>query len=226
MKPATAMGHKNQHHQNIWSTSKVSITSDIEDEAVTPPGLGSKTHLVYAVVIYQGQLYTDLTGRFPVRSSKGNWYVMICYSYGCNYVKAVPMKSKSASEWLKAYEHIHQELTSRGFKPKLQTLDNEASAALKSFFTENDVEYQFVPTHCHRRTAVQRAIRTFKEHFVLGLASVDPDFPLQLWDRILPQAEMTLNLLRNSIHSYLLQHIITAWWITTKLLLLHQGANL
>jgi hypothetical protein len=51
------------------------------------------------------------------------------------------MKSRSDSEWLKAYEQIHQELTSRGFKPKLRTLDNEASAALDSFFTENDVEY-------------------------------------------------------------------------------------
>jgi hypothetical protein len=89
-------------------------------------------------------------------------------------------------------------LTSRGFKPKLQTLDNEASAALKSFFTENDVEYQLVPPHCHRQNAVERAIITLKEHFVSGLASVDPDFPLHLWDHLLPQAEMTLNLLRKS----------------------------
>jgi hypothetical protein len=36
------------------------------------------------------------------------------------------MKSRSASEWVKAYDHIHQELTVKGFKPKLQTLDNEA----------------------------------------------------------------------------------------------------
>jgi hypothetical protein len=108
------------------------------------------------------------------------------------------MKSSSAYECLKAYDHIHQELTSRGFKPKLQTLDNEASAALNFFFTENDVEYQLVPPHCHRRNAAERAIHTFKEHFVSGLASVDPDFPLHLWDRLLPQAEMTLNLLRKS----------------------------
>jgi hypothetical protein len=33
---------------------------------------------------------------------------------------------------------------------------------------------------------------------VAGLASVDPDFPLNLWDRLLPQPEMTLNLLRTS----------------------------
>jgi hypothetical protein len=45
------------------------------------------------------------------------------------------MKSKSASEYLKAFGEIFQELTSRGFKPKLQTMDNEASAALKSYFT-------------------------------------------------------------------------------------------
>jgi hypothetical protein len=77
MTPATAMGHMNQRHQNRGSTSKASITSDMVDEAVTPAGLGSKTHLVYAVVVDQGQLYTDLTGKFPVRSSKGNWYVMI-----------------------------------------------------------------------------------------------------------------------------------------------------
>jgi hypothetical protein len=44
----------------------------MEDEAVTPAVLGTKTHLVYAVVVDQGQLYTDLTGKFPVRSSKGN----------------------------------------------------------------------------------------------------------------------------------------------------------
>jgi hypothetical protein len=37
-----------------------------------------QTHLVYAVVFDQEQLYTDLTGRFLVRSSKGNWYVMVC----------------------------------------------------------------------------------------------------------------------------------------------------
>jgi hypothetical protein len=33
---------------------------------------------------------------------------------------------------------------------------------------------------------------------VAGLSSVDPDFPLHLWDRLLPQAEITLNLLGTS----------------------------
>jgi hypothetical protein len=63
------------------------------------------------------------------------------------------MKSLSASEWVKAYDTIYQELTVKGFKPRLQTLDNEASTALKIFFTTNGVAYQLVPPHCHRRNA-------------------------------------------------------------------------
>jgi hypothetical protein len=60
--PATAMGHMNQRHQNIRSTTK----APTEKQESPDPDLGSKTHLVYAVVIDQGQLYTDLTGKFSV----------------------------------------------------------------------------------------------------------------------------------------------------------------
>jgi hypothetical protein len=139
-----------------------------------------------------------LTGKLPVRSIEGNSYVMVCYVYDCNYAKVIPMKSRSTSEWVKVYDSIHQELTVKGFKPKLQILNNEASTALKNFFTANDVEYQLVPPHCHRHNVVERAIRSFKEHFLAELSSVDPTFPLHLWYRLLPQAEIALNLLRTS----------------------------
>jgi hypothetical protein len=113
---------------------------------------------------------------------------MVCYVYDCNYVTVVPMKYRSASESVKACDHIHQDLTAKGFKPKLQALENEASAALKNFFTSNDVDYKLVPPHCHHHNAAERAIRNFKEHFVAGLSSFDPTFPLHLCDRLLPQA--------------------------------------
>jgi hypothetical protein len=54
--PVTAKGHMNQRRHNIISTSKNSITSDMEDTTVTPADLGTKTHLVYAVLVDQGQL--------------------------------------------------------------------------------------------------------------------------------------------------------------------------
>jgi hypothetical protein len=78
--PATAMGPMNQRRQNIRSTSKTPIA----DASPADIDLGTKTHLVYDILVDQGQLYTDLTGKFPVRSSKGNSYVMVCYVYDCN----------------------------------------------------------------------------------------------------------------------------------------------
>jgi hypothetical protein len=60
------------------------------------------------------------------------------------------------------------------------------------------MNYQLVPPHCHRTNAPEKAIRTFKEHFKSGLTTLDPDFPIHLSDRLLPQAEITLNLLRAS----------------------------
>jgi hypothetical protein len=59
--PATAMGHMNQRRQNIRSTLKAPIA----DSPTPDTDLGSKTDLVYAVVVDQGQLYTDLTGKIP-----------------------------------------------------------------------------------------------------------------------------------------------------------------
>jgi hypothetical protein len=50
--PATAMGHMNQRRQNIRSTSK----TQIEDIPATDTNLGTKIHLVYAVLVDQGQL--------------------------------------------------------------------------------------------------------------------------------------------------------------------------
>jgi hypothetical protein len=154
--------------------------------------------LVFAVVLDQGQMYTDLTGIFPARSSKGNNVLMVCYSYDANYIRPIAMKSKSGAEWFRVFGIVFDEMKSKGFKPKMQAMDNEASVALKKYVTEKERSYQLVPPHCHRSNAAERVIRTFKEHFKSGLATVDPAFPIHLWDRLFPQIEITLNLLQSS----------------------------
>jgi hypothetical protein len=83
-------------------------------------------------------------------------------------------------------------------QPLLYILDNEASAEFKKSLKKYGVEYQLVPPHVHRRNAAERAIQTFKNHFLAFLATCDPDFPVSEWDRLLFQAELTLNLLRSS----------------------------
>ena len=70
------------------------------------------------------------------------------------------------------------------------------SQALQDFLIAKQVDYQLVPPHVHRCNAAEHAIRTFKNHFIAGMSSTDKNFPLHLWDRLLPQAKLTLNLLR------------------------------
>jgi hypothetical protein len=60
------------------------------------------------------------------------------------------------------------------------------------------MKIQLVPPHNHCVNAAKCAIGTFKEHFVAALATVDMLCPLQLWDKFLPQVELTLNLLHFS----------------------------
>ena len=64
-----------------------------------------------------------------------------------------------------------------------------------------------VPPHLHQRNAAERAIQTFKNHFIAGMVSTHKDFPPHLWCRLFPQAIVTLNLLRPSrIHPTLSAH--------------------
>jgi hypothetical protein len=77
-------------------------------------------------------------------------------------------------------------------------MDNEASTALKHFLHSKDTQFQLVPPHVHRQNAAERAIQTFKNHFVAMLCSTDTQFPIHLWYRLIPQAVITLNPLRQS----------------------------
>ena len=70
-------------------------------------------------------------------------------------------------------------LIKSGHEPNLYILDNEASADLIASLVKQDMSYQLVPPHVHRRNAAERAIRTFKNHFLAGLASLEPTFPIE-----------------------------------------------
>ena len=89
-------------------------------------------------------------------------------------------------------------LKRRGLKPQLQPLDNEVSDILREFMQDEDIQFQLTPAGLHRRNNAERAIQTFKNHFIAGLCSTPPNFPLNLWDKLIPHALLTLNILRAS----------------------------
>ena len=146
----------------------------------------------------EGTMYTDMTGALPHMSLEGNLYYLIAYIYDMNAILAKPMKSNNSADIIAAFEDIFSELKDKGYKPKLNVSDNQSATQIKQFLAANDCEWQFVEPHNHRVNAAERAIQTFKNHFISGLCCSDSEFPLQLWDQLTEQAEITLNLLRPS----------------------------
>jgi hypothetical protein len=61
-------------------------------------------------------------------------------------------------------------------------MDNECSTAFERYIWSEKIKIQLVPPHNHRANAAERAIATFKEHFIAALATVNQLCPLQLWD--------------------------------------------
>lgn len=205
---ATVKGHLDHIRKNIRSTKRNKPIvwekdTDIDDVMPSPPCAdGKRTHMIYAALVNapseSGQIYTDQTGRFPTTSRSGNKYLMILYDYDSNSILAEPLRNKSDAEMIRAYQHLHDRLVQRGVKPMLQKLDNEASRCLKQHIEEQDIQLQLVPPRSHRANAAERAIRTFKNHFIATLCSTDKLFPMNLWDQLVPQAEITLNILRSA----------------------------
>ena len=80
----------------------------------------------------------------------------------------------------------------------MNVMDNQATKFIKKFLTKKECDLQVVEPHNHHVNAAERAIQTFKDAFIAALATTDRDFPLQLWDKLAPQNQDTLNLIRES----------------------------
>jgi hypothetical protein len=176
-------------------------TTDADIAAGVAPPIedNTRTRMIYAEChCTTGMVYSDPTGNFLVPSASGNQYVLVVYEYNSNYIHAESMIDRTGPSIIAAYQRSITFLQSRGFKPLLQCLDNEATGALQEFLTISEIDFQLAPPHVHRRTAAERAIRTFNNHFIAGLCSTNQNFPLNLWDKLLPQCLITLNMLRRS----------------------------
>ena len=193
----THKGHMNQARKNVRSTK---VKSKPLETCNTDNLRGKKARDVYTKVYdVRNTMFSDQTGQFPKRSKRGNKYIMVMVEIDSNAILVEPMKSRKDAEMIRAYSVLMSRLKRAGIIPKKHILDNEISENMKNIIRDDcNMEIELVPPGCHRRNAAEVAIRNFKAHFLSVLAGVSDDFPLQLWDRLLPQAEITLNLLRQS----------------------------
>ena len=93
---ATTLGHLDQQRKNIQSM-KAQDNDQNTMHTPSPLDQGSRTHALYAATISYnqptGKLHTNLTGRFPVQSSRGHKYILVAYNFDSNSIHVRPLKS-------------------------------------------------------------------------------------------------------------------------------------
>ena len=122
-------------------------------------------------------MFSDQTGKFPITSARGNKYIMVAVELDGNYIDGKPLQSRSAKSLTKAYLAIFQHWKATGvICPNWHILYNEAPEELKQAIRDNKCRVELTPADQHRRNATERAIQTFKGHFISVLAGVDNSF--------------------------------------------------
>ena len=85
-----------------------------------------------------------------------------------------------------------------GIFPKHQILDNQKLAAYEEAICASGMTFELVPPDNHLCNMAEKAIQTFKDHFIGVLSGCAPTFPLHLGCQLLPQVERQLLLLCQS----------------------------
>ena len=193
----TPKGHMNQTRKNVRSTKPKPTPLEVTNTTTLQ---GKKVRDVFVKTYdVRNTVFSDQTGRFPTISQTRNKYIMVMVEIDSNAILVEPLSSRKDQELTRAYRALMLRLKRAGIIPKKHVLDNEVSEAMKLIIKdEYKMEMELVPPGCHRRNAAEVAIRNFKAHFLSILAGTAEDFPVSLWDRLLPQAEITINLLRQS----------------------------
>ena len=73
---------------------------------------------------HEKKIYTDLTGKFPVRSYQGNQYIFLAYVYDINTILVRPMKTRTEGDKKKVFQYIYTYIMNKNHKPKLHIMDN------------------------------------------------------------------------------------------------------
>ena len=184
---ATARGHLDQHMQGQDCTS-----DNLEDNNTDTDSQPQQRSTAFTKFIpLSHTAHSDLAGRFPIKAASGAEYIFISVLNG--YIHCEPMTSRRQTSYITAYKSTLSFWEVLGHKPLYQRLDNETSSALEQYASKNNVSIQYCPPGQHRSLKAERAIRTFKNHFISTLCTVSSDFPFNLWDKLLPQTELCLN---------------------------------
>ena len=83
-----------------------------------------------------GVVYNDLTGNFPFMSIDGSVCFFVLYHYKTNTILVKPIANVDHHSIFAAYKEIFETLEEKGYKPKMNVMDNQATKYIQRFLTE------------------------------------------------------------------------------------------
>ena len=129
-------------------------------EDIPPPIKTKVLHIWYQPI---SKLYTDDCVCSPIRSRSGNDYIMVAYYYDSNTILQAPFSNRKIKHRIRSYNSNMMRLAEQGHQVDVQILDNKFSA---DFNRTRGATYQLVSPNVHQRNISERAICTFKAHFL------------------------------------------------------------
>jgi hypothetical protein len=115
---------------------------------------------------YNGIVNHDLTVSFPFMPYKESIWFFILYHYESNSILTMPIAGLDDVTTFNAYKQQFELLTSKGFKPKLNVVDNQATKYIKIFRTKQDGKLQLVEPHNHRSTRPNAQFKCSRMHLL------------------------------------------------------------
>ncbi len=123
---------------------------------------------------------------------------MILHNVDSNLSWVEALKDNTGGELILAQARALEHMQKAVIVPKHQILDNQKSAVYEEAIHASGMTFKLVSPNDHHRNMAEKAIQTFKDHFVGVLSGCASTFSLYLWCQLLPQVERQLLLLPQS----------------------------
>jgi hypothetical protein len=95
-------------------------------------------------------IYNGLTGNFPFMSLDGRICFFVMYHYKTNSILATLIANMDDKSMFESFKAKFNMLEEKGYKPKVNVMDNQATKYIKQFFTKKGCKLQLVEPNNHR----------------------------------------------------------------------------
>jgi hypothetical protein len=160
----TQKRHMQRQQQGVRSTKKKAL--DVSPNTPTPPPHESKRDVLICIYKLKETMYSNQMGLFLQVSSLGNKYIMVIHDVNSNSLWVEALKNNTGSKLILGCVRALACMRKVDIIPKHQVLDNQALAVNKKAIGNLDMTFELVPPDDHRHNMAEKAIQTFKDHFV------------------------------------------------------------